>query len=1081
MVIDIDGYFVPANSSTLAFFPLTPCRVADTRWNNGPLGGPYLQGQAPRIFPILSSSCTIPDSAQGYSLNFAAVPRNGQPLGYLTVWPTGQSQPLVSTLNAPTGTVVANAAIVPSGNQGAISVFASNDTDLVVDVDGYLAPPNSAPNPLSLYALAPCRVMDTRNASGLFSGTLPIEVLESPCNVPSAQAYVVNATVVPQGPMGYLTLWPDAEGQPYVATLNALDGAVTSNMAIVPTLNGAVDAFASNPTQLVMDIFSYFATIAPLTIPTKSLPSGTVNYNYTATLGATGGVTPYTWSIPSGNLPPGLGLNASTGVIWGMPTMSGAYPFTVQVTDSQSPSAATVVPLSITVNSSLAQLSLVTASLPSGTQNSPYSAMLAATGGITPYIWSISNGSLPAGLILNSSTGAITGAPTGGGISNFTVKVTDSQQPPANASAQLSITISPAVPLHITTASLPGGTAGVAYSAPITAIGGVYPYTWNITAGTLPKGLNLNTSTGVISGTPSVVGTPTFTVQVTDSETPPVSASAQLSITISPGVVKITTSSLPIGIAGQPYSATLAATGGVMPYSWSLTSGKMPDGLSLNSNTGALTGTPQNVGVSNLTFQVTDSETPPVSASTQLSITINPAGGGGDPGALKGNYAFYLNGFNSATQWTMAGSFVSDGKGNIASGVVDINSVTGQPFNTSINGTYAISTTGLNTITIHGPSWGPMTLAFVQIATGSGRIIEYDDLTGQGSRASGVLRKADPTAFSLSKLNGGYAYGMTGADNLGRHMVNVGVFSLTSGAISDGACDINYGQLDTCTFYGSVSGIDITTGRGVSTVQSNNGTSHQAVYVVSASELMMEQIDSVPMTNTPLLVGSVLQQSGPFGNASLNGNAVMYFQGVHCGDGLDQSGAAVFSFDGNGNGNSIAMDEDLAGTITQDSPQPATYTVSYNGAAGFLCQNGGCPVGFLVSQNKGFFVGAGCTSMFMTFEPQIGGPFSNASIQGTYAGGSLGPVDYANSGNEVDLFSGDGQGTGTVSGYSSNSGGLDQWFGAIVNYSIASNGRGTGLDQGGNTPSVVYVISPTKWLVLQPHADARVDVFEHWF
>ena len=224
VVLDIDGYFVAATTSTLAFFPLTPCRVADTRGANGPLGGPYLQGGKERDFPVLSSSCTIPNSAQAYSLNFTVVPRNGQPLGYLTVWPTGQSQPFVSTLNAPTGTVVANAAIVPTGLQSAISVFASNDTDLVIDVDGYLAPSDSAPNPLSLYALSPCRVMDTRNEEGLFTGMLPVEVLESSCNVPSAEAYVFNATVVPQGPMGYLTLWPDAEGQPVVSTLNAMDG-----------------------------------------------------------------------------------------------------------------------------------------------------------------------------------------------------------------------------------------------------------------------------------------------------------------------------------------------------------------------------------------------------------------------------------------------------------------------------------------------------------------------------------------------------------------------------------------------------------------------------------------------------------------------------------------------------------------------------------------------------------------------------------------------------------------------------------------------------------------------------------------
>ncbi len=243
VVLDIDGYFVPATSSTLAFFPLTPCRVADTRWPNGPLGGPTLQGRAERDFPVLSSSCNIPESAQGYSLNFTAVPR--PTLGYLTVWPTGQAQPEVSTLNATTGVATANAAIVPSGTSGAISVYVTDNTDLIIDVDGYFAPSDSGQNPLSLYTLPPCRVLDTRHSTGTFSGMLPVTVLTSPCSVPSAEAYVLNATVIPAGghPVGYLSLWPDAENQPVVSTLNAVDGALTSNMAIVPTLNGSIDAY----------------------------------------------------------------------------------------------------------------------------------------------------------------------------------------------------------------------------------------------------------------------------------------------------------------------------------------------------------------------------------------------------------------------------------------------------------------------------------------------------------------------------------------------------------------------------------------------------------------------------------------------------------------------------------------------------------------------------------------------------------------------------------------------------------------------------------------------------------------------
>ena len=184
----------------------------------------------------------------------------------------------------------------------------------------------------------------------------------------------------------------------------------------------------------------------------------------------------------------------------------------------------------------------------------------------------------------------------------------------------------------------------------------------------------------------------------------------------------------------------------------------------------------------------------------------------------------------------------------------------------------------------------------------------------------------------------------------------------------------------------------------------------------------------------------------------------------------------IINFNGNGNANGIAADEDLAGVITQKTPFQGTYTVAANGA---LNLGAGNPAGFLISQNHAFFVGTGSNSIFGTIEPQTGAPFSNASIAGTYAAGSLPPLDYVNASNEVDVGPADGLGTLTLNGDSSGPGGLDQWFNYIINYSIASNGRGTAEAQGGHAPGVVYVISPTKWLVLQPKTDARVLVFGH--
>ena len=251
IALDINGYFTFASDSTLAFYPLTPCRVVDTR------EGQFLPGGQEADFAV-SGACNTPDGAAAYSLNLTVVPR--QPLGSLMVWPAGQSQPSVSTLYSPTGDVVANAAMVQAGQNGKVAVYPSSDTDLIIDIDGYYAPASSAPGGLSLYTLMPCRPLDTRLSSGMFWGTLRVNVVDNADCLPGpAQALVLNATVVPYFDLGYLALWPDGQPQPLFSNLNTQQGSVASNMAIVATDNGWIDAYATQSTHLILDILSYFA------------------------------------------------------------------------------------------------------------------------------------------------------------------------------------------------------------------------------------------------------------------------------------------------------------------------------------------------------------------------------------------------------------------------------------------------------------------------------------------------------------------------------------------------------------------------------------------------------------------------------------------------------------------------------------------------------------------------------------------------------------------------------------------------------------------------------------------------------
>ena len=260
------NFTAATTTSGLAFYAVTPCRLADTRIGQGLTGqfGPpsMIAGQT-RSFTIPSSACNIPTSAQAYSLNVTVVP--AATLGYLTIWPTGQTQPYVSTLNSLNGAILANAAIVPAGTSGAVSVFVTDATDLIIDINGYFAPPTATA--LAFYPVPPCRVADTRNPNGAFGGpslpaggTRTFTVPSSACGIPAAaQAYSLNMTAVPPGPVTYLTAWPTGQTQPNVSTLNALQGQIAANAAIVPAgTNGAVNVFVSDASNVLMDIDGYF-------------------------------------------------------------------------------------------------------------------------------------------------------------------------------------------------------------------------------------------------------------------------------------------------------------------------------------------------------------------------------------------------------------------------------------------------------------------------------------------------------------------------------------------------------------------------------------------------------------------------------------------------------------------------------------------------------------------------------------------------------------------------------------------------------------------------------------------------------
>jgi len=456
--------------------------------------------------------------------------------------------------------------------------------------------------------------------------------------IAAAQPPTISTSSLPGGTVGtaYSTTlaatggktpytWSISSGSlPAGLSLAASTGVISGTPTTSGTASFTVQVKDANSSTATKSLSIVVAAAQPPTISTSSLPGGTVGTSYSTTLAATGGKTPYTWSITSGSLPAGLSLASSTGVISGTPTTSGTASFTVQVKDANNSTA--TKSLSIVVAAAAQPPTISTSSLPGGTVGTAYSTTLAATGGTTPYTWSVTSGALPAGLSIAASTGVISGTPTTSGTASFTVQVKDANN--STATKSLSIVVAAAAqPPSISTSSLPGGTVNSSYSTTLTATGGKTPYSWSISSGSLPAGLSLAASTGIISGTPTASGTSSFTVKVTDSSSPAQTATKSLSIAVTAPALQITTASLPGGIVGTSYSAVMVASGGTSPYTWSLSSGSLPAGLSLSS-AGQITGTPTTAASSSFTVKVTDSASN--TATEGLSISVL-APNGSDP------------------------------------------------------------------------------------------------------------------------------------------------------------------------------------------------------------------------------------------------------------------------------------------------------------------------------------------------------------------------------------------------------------------------------------------------------------------
>lgn len=493
----------------------------------------------------------------------------------------------------------------------------------------------------------------------------------------------------------------------------------TYSFRAVAAAKGSLKA-ATSPTIKV-----YAGTPVVATIKASPKPPAALTAGGTATVSGT--VKPFVTGTTVTIQRFVSGKYLSTGVTAKV-TSKGTYSAKVVVKDGSVfrvsvPRAGTKAPAVSAGTAVIANPKIATTSLPNGSVGAAYSVLLKQVG-TNPGTWSVTP-ALPAGLSLNSTTGRISGTPTGTSSASRTFKF--AQPGLVTASKVLSLTVTAPVAPTISTTSLPNGNLGDPYSTTLTAQGNPTG-TW--TASPLPNGLSLNQTSGVISGTPTAGGTTNVTIGFTQTSTGLSATPKILPLTITqPGPPSITTSSLPEGQVNAAYTATLTAQGNPAG-TW--TAAPLPTGLSLNQNTGVISGTPTSAGTTNVTIGFTQTSTglaDPSPAVVALKINPPPAPSirtTSLPNAIQNTaYNAQLEATAGATgTWSVTGGVLPLGINlNPNSGVLSGSSLLVGTYNLTFTFTY-------------GPNPGESTSAAIQLRVVAFQADQYDAIVSAGGTST---------------------------------------------------------------------------------------------------------------------------------------------------------------------------------------------------------------------------------------------------------------------------------------------------------------------------------------------------------
>jgi hypothetical protein len=728
-------------------------------------------------------------------------------------------------------------------------------------------------------------------------------------------------------------------------------------------------------------------------------------------------------------------------------------------------------------------VTFTTTSLPNGSNGVPYNQTIVTTGGVAPITYAVGTGSLPPGLKLNS-VGTVIGTPTSSGTSTFTINAIDDGTPPLSVSSPIyTITVNPPPPLSITSTAMANGIVGTAYSSPIASSGGVPQLTWSVPPGTLPPGLELNTSSGLITGTPTTPGVYKFFPTVTDSAIPPQKFTSTTGVTISVITVaplQSVTPPLPSGDVAVGYTASLVATGGVSPYTWSITSGQLPSGLTLNSKQGTISGIPILTTTASFSVQVEDSNSTK-SAPQNLSIVVKP-GSAITNSLFSGGYSFLFHGFDSGGNVEIAGNLTATGTGTIF-GQLDSNrsgGTLGIFTGSTVTGTYSVGSDGRGTMQlITTNSKGAMSTTNYLLAEDSGgnfHMIENDTIGTPQTHGSGVIKPVAGGASTGAAFSGNYVLELDGQDNQGNLEVVVGVMHADGvNLLTPGMFDVNDGG--TYSPAVQVTGsfqVGTSNNKGLMflTYQVPNSAPVVATYTfyfVSSSDIFLMAVDPTDATH-PRLGGELVQQqtSTVFDATALNGVSVATSSG------LDGSNATVLAglLTGNGiSGVGVNYDQNDGGTVTSNNTAAGTYIAdpSTNGRVAFTGLGARFAAAYLTAPNQGILIGQDSAVSYGLLQAQTStAPFSTTSILGGYTFSAEITLDPAalNITGQLDSPTGNGSMTGILDEADNDGTPHTDQTVVIPNYVVTPTGRGTmqiGATIGLPSGMVIYVVSPSSF------------------